>query len=47
MVLSIALVLVWGASEQWHIAGVRRRVAHAFRSERRPDSDDHGRGRPR
>jgi len=40
IVLSTALVLVWGASEQWHVAGLRRRAAHVFRPDRHRGEDD-------
>jgi hypothetical protein len=40
VVLSAAFVVLWGASEQWDLAGLWRRVGHALHIDHRGNGVD-------
>ena len=40
IVLSTALIMLWGSSEHWSLAGLRRRVGHALHLDHRADAGD-------
>ncbi|HEY3772435.1 MAG TPA: hypothetical protein VGL69_05545 [Solirubrobacteraceae bacterium] len=40
IVLSTALIMLWGSSDHWDLAGLWRRVGHALHLDQRADSAD-------
>jgi hypothetical protein len=43
VVLSTALILLWGSSDRWSLAGLWRRVGHVLHLDHRADGVDHRR----
>jgi hypothetical protein len=43
IVLSTALIMLWGSSDQWSLAGLWRRVGHALHLDDRAGETDHRR----
>jgi len=40
IVLSTALIMLWGSSDHWDLAGLWRRVGHALHLDHRADGAD-------
>jgi hypothetical protein len=40
IVLSTALIMLWGSSDHWSLAGLWRRLGHALHLDHRADTSD-------